>query len=102
MPTYEYECIKCGLHFEKFQMMSDEPLRVCPKCKKPLRRLIGKGGGVIFKGAGFYATDYRKSRPAQDDKKDTKEKTTEKTCLQAKNPKGPSCNGCPLEKSKGG
>jgi putative FmdB family regulatory protein len=58
VPTYEYECNSCGYRFEKFQKMSDEPVRLCPECGKPVKRLIGSGLGVIFKGTGFYATDY--------------------------------------------
>ena len=65
MPTYEYECINCGHHFEKFQKMSDKPIAACPKCHKSIRRLIGTGSGIIFKGPGFYATDYRKSKPSE-------------------------------------
>ncbi|RLC47825.1 MAG: zinc ribbon domain-containing protein [Candidatus Coatesbacteria bacterium] len=59
MPTYEYECTQCGVHFESLQSMSDEPLQRCPKCGGRLRRLLGTGGGIIFKGNGFYTTDYR-------------------------------------------
>lgn len=65
MPTYEYECVKCGHRFELFQKMSDAPLKTCPECHKALRRLIGTGSGIIFKGPGFYATDYRKAKPLQ-------------------------------------
>ncbi|MDR0643155.1 MAG: zinc ribbon domain-containing protein [Treponema sp.] len=61
MPTYEYECKSCGHTFDVFQNMSDEPLKVCPECGKELRRLIGGGTGVIFKGSGFYVTDKNKS-----------------------------------------
>lgn len=61
MPTYEYECVSCGYRFEKFQKMSDEPIKKCPKCGKNVNRLIGTGIGVIFKGSGFYATDYKNS-----------------------------------------
>jgi len=62
MPTYEYVCLKCGKEFELFQPMKDEPLKVCTCGKKGrLRRKISGGGGLIFKGTGFYATDYRKS-----------------------------------------
>ena len=58
MPTYDYECTKCSHTFDAFQSMSDEPLRKCPSCgRNTLRRLIGGGLGVIFKGSGFYATD---------------------------------------------
>ncbi len=65
MPTYEYECESCGHEFEEFQYMSDAPLKKCPSCKKnKLHRLIGSGAGIIFKGSGFYETDYkRKDQP---------------------------------------
>ena len=60
MPTYDYECQKCGHRFEEFQSITADPLRRCPVCKKnALKRLIGCGAGVIFKGSGFYITDYR-------------------------------------------
>ena len=59
MPTYEYECKKCSYRFEKFQGMMDKPLSKCPECKGKVSRIIGLGGGVIFKGAGFYTTEYR-------------------------------------------
>ncbi|TVQ96496.1 MAG: zinc ribbon domain-containing protein [Spirochaetaceae bacterium] len=58
MPTYDYECKGCGHSFDVFQGMTDEPLTLCPECgKKQLRRLIGGGVGIIFKGSGFYVTD---------------------------------------------
>lgn len=71
MPTYDYVCDACGHAFEHFQSMSSKVLRTCPTCKKrKLRRLIGSGAGVIFKGSGFYQTDYKKSgRGASDGKK---------------------------------
>jgi len=59
MPTYEYECQKCGCRFEKFQNMKDKPLRTCPECGGAVQRLLGAGAAVIFKGSGFHATDYR-------------------------------------------
>jgi putative FmdB family regulatory protein len=60
MPTYEYICGNCGYEFEQFQSITARPLRKCPECgKTSLKRLIGCGSGVIFKGDGFYATDYR-------------------------------------------
>lgn len=60
MPTYEYECDACQHTFEEFQSMSAEPLKKCPKCgKKKLRRLFGGGAAILFKGSGFYQTDYR-------------------------------------------
>lgn len=60
MPTYEYECRDCHHQFELFQSITAKPITRCPKCKKnKVRRLIGKGAGIIFKGSGFYQTDYR-------------------------------------------
>ncbi len=64
MPTYDYECKSCGHHFESFQSITAEPLKECPKCNKEVVRLISSGSGFIFKGAGFYATDYRKGGPS--------------------------------------
>lgn len=61
MPTYEYECGNCGARLEKFQKMSDSPLKQCPECHQDsLKKLIGSGAGIIFKGSGFYCTDYKK------------------------------------------
>jgi putative FmdB family regulatory protein len=61
MPTYEYICTKCGHEMEAFQSMKDEPLKLCPACKKrALKRKVGGGAGLIFKGTGFYITDYKK------------------------------------------
>ena len=59
MPTYEYECRECGHFFEKFQSMKDERIKTCPECNGPVDRLFGTGAGIIFKGSGFYETDYR-------------------------------------------
>jgi putative FmdB family regulatory protein len=61
MPTYEYKCEDCGYTFEKFQGIKDKPSGKCPKCAGKVRRLISGGGGVIFKGSGFHATDYARS-----------------------------------------
>jgi putative FmdB family regulatory protein len=84
MPTYEYECEKCGTTFERFQSIKDEPIKKCPECGGPVRRLISAGAGVIFKGSGFYATDYRSESYKQEAKKEkgldktTDSKTSEK------------------------
>src|SRR5690348_745535 len=60
MPTYEYECSNCGNRFEKFQSITAAPIKKCPACgKNTAQRLIGTGAGLIFKGSGFYITDYR-------------------------------------------
>jgi len=66
MPTYDYECRACGHRFERFQRMSDQPLKECPECGGSVERLIGGGAGLIFKGPGFYATDYRKGGKSSD------------------------------------
>ena len=60
MPTYSYRCQNCDHNFDLFQRMSEDPARICPECGQPkLKRLIGAGAGFIFKGSGFYITDYR-------------------------------------------
>ena len=60
MPTYDYECRKCGHTFEYFKSMSEPDPMKCPECKGKLKRLIGTGAGFIFKGSGFYETDYKR------------------------------------------
>src|SRR5712692_7543239 len=60
MPTYEYQCDACEHNFDEFQSMTDKPLKKCPKCgKRRLRRIFGTGAAILFKGSGFYQTDYR-------------------------------------------
>jgi len=61
MPTYEYRCLKCKKAFERFQKMTDAPLKKCPTCGGKAERQIGTGAGLIFKGSGFYITDYKRS-----------------------------------------
>jgi putative FmdB family regulatory protein len=78
MPTYEYECKKCGNRFEVFQSMSDEPIKKCPECGKQVRRLVSGGAGVIFKGSGFYVTDKQEKAPTKLAAEKKKEKTVEK------------------------
>ena len=71
MPTYDYECAGCGYTFERFQSMTARQIRTCPECRqRKVRRLIGTGAGLIFKGSGFYATDYRSEGYKQAAKKD--------------------------------
>lgn len=72
MPTYDYRCKACGHEFEEFQMMSEGALRKCPECSKlKLERLIGGGAGFVFKGSGYYVTDYRSKSYEEAKKKDT-------------------------------
>jgi len=83
MPTYEYQCEACGHEFELFQSMTDSVKRKCPKCKElKLKRLVGTGAGIIFKGSGFYETDYRSdsyTKAAEAEKNAGKESKGEKT-----------------------
>lgn len=77
MPTYDYKCDACDHAFEQFQSIKAEVLRKCPKCGKPkLRRLIGTGAGLLFKGNGFYITDYRSESYKSSAKKDSSSSTT--------------------------
>ena len=70
MPTYDYVCDKCGHEFETFQSMKADVLTECPECNEnALRRLIGMGAGIIFKGSGFYETDYKKKTDPEKEKK---------------------------------
>ena len=66
MPTYEYECESCGYKYSKIQKMRDESEKICPPCNKTVHRIISGGIGVIFKGSGFYATDYKKKKSTND------------------------------------
>lgn len=71
MPTYDYKCNSCGNVFEVFQSMSAEPLKKCPNCNGEVKRLIGAGAGPIFKGSGFYQTDYKNKSSKPVAKKDS-------------------------------
>jgi putative FmdB family regulatory protein len=76
MPTYEYECRECNHAFERFQGINADPIAECPECAGKVRRLISSGGGLVFKGPGFYATDYRSG--AGDGEKASQEKKENK------------------------
>jgi putative FmdB family regulatory protein len=72
MPTYEYICKNCGHAFEEFQSIVENPLKTCPECHTDgLLRAVGTGGGLIFKGSGFYQTDYKKSNSSPETKPKT-------------------------------
>jgi len=94
MPNYDYKCKKCSHTFEVFHSMTASPVKACPKCGSKVRRLISGGAGFIFKGPGFYATDYRKP----DRKKSKEEKTTNSnipdTCKKCKD------SSCDIKKKK--
>ncbi len=85
MPTYDYLCRKCDHQFEQFQSITSNPLRKCPECGKiELKRLIGSGAGIIFKGSGFYETDYRSENYKTGQKKDKTSSSDTKTKDKAK------------------
>ena len=72
MPTYDYQCDNCGHRFEKFQSITAAPIKKCPACgKNKVKRLLGTGAGIIFKGSGFYITDYRDKGYAEKAKAET-------------------------------
>ena len=72
MPTYEYVCDDCSHEFDVFQSMKDDRLKTCPECNEDtLRRKIGTGAGIIFKGSGFYETDYKRDKKSGAEKKDS-------------------------------
>ncbi len=95
MPTYDYRCDACGHSFEEFQSFSEEPLKKCPACgKKKLVRLFGTGAGVIFKGSGFYETDYRSDSYKQAAKAEQESSTPKtETKSDAKSEAGKTATG---------
>jgi len=104
MPTYEYACPKCGHQFEQFQSMNDEPLKKCPKCKKAgVKRLVGSGAGLIFKGSGFYITDYKNKRGKPDggsDAKPSESKPSESKASESKPSESKPAESKPSSDSK--
>ncbi len=96
MPTYQYQCKNCGHELEEFQSITEPPLIRCPACNTDsLLRVLGIGGGVIFKGSGFYLTDYKRKQPIKpSEKKEDKRKPGDKSGGSA----GPPDTGKPKEK----
>lgn len=76
MPTYDYKCLNCNSSFEVFQKMNDEPIKSCPECGGKVKKLIGAGLTPIFKGSGFYQTDYKSN--SSESKKESKTSITKK------------------------
>ncbi|HLP83188.1 MAG TPA: zinc ribbon domain-containing protein [Phycisphaerales bacterium] len=109
MPTYDYRCSACKHEFEQFQSMKDKPLRTCPACKKAkLERLIGTGGAIIFKGSGFYQTDYRSEgykkaadadKPAENKPADSKADSKPETKAESKSDSAASSKSAASAKS---
>ena len=71
MPTYEYKCLECGIRFDRFQSITENPIQECPECSGKVKRLISAGAGLIFKGSGFYITDHRSESYKASAKKET-------------------------------
>ena len=98
MPTYEYLCDDCGHNFEKFQSITADAIRKCPVCgRNKVRRLIGTGAGLIFKGSGFYQTDYR----SETYKKDAKDEKDEISSGKSEDSKSSETGNKKTAKSKG-
>jgi len=100
MPTYQYVCDACGHQFDEFQSFSDTPLKKCPECgKAKLRRLFGAGAAVIFKGSGFYQTDYRSesyktaAKAEQDAAKPAAAESSDKAATNGTSDKGTAKGG---------
>jgi len=97
MPTYDYECRKCGHKFEYFKSMSEPDPKKCPECNGKIKRLIGTGAGIIFKGSGFYETDYKKKKSKVDESGSLKESSGKSTesktdaCKSCQNSKDGKC-----------
>ena len=89
MPTYEYECLSCEHKFEILQGINAKPISKCPNCGKKVRKLISSTGGFIFKGSGFYATDYQAAKKSP-------KSAPSATCPKA----GQGCTGCPANQGK--
>jgi len=88
MPTYDYKCQACGHDWELFQSMKDPHVKSCPKCKKrKAKRLLGLGAGIIFKGTGFYETDYKKKAPGKKGDNSDSSSETSKTKEKESSPK---------------
>jgi putative FmdB family regulatory protein len=100
MPTYEYLCRNCGFRFEELQSIKDEPLVHCPECNTDsLARVMGAGSGIIFKGSGFYLTDYKKSNSTVS-KKDEVKKTDGASGSTSAPPPAPKDSSTSSEKNK--
>lgn len=109
MPTYDYECLKCGKSFEAFQSMKDKPFTTCPedKCQVSpwghgeVKRLLGTGAGLLFKGSGFYITDYRSEGYKQAAKKDSSGGEKKESKPADKSPSTPSASPAAPAKASG-
>ncbi len=104
MPTYDYLCESCGHRFEYFQSMNDEKLKDCPleDCSGPVKRLLGTGAGIIFKGGGFYETDYRSDSYKSGAKKDSEASKPKEKGSDSAGSKSPSGSDSSSKAGSGG
>ena len=105
MPTYEYKCLNCDTRFDQFQSITEDAIEQCPTCNGKVKRLIGAGAGLIFKGSGFYITDYRSDGYKESAKKDTEsssdsKKEKDSKSSNDKDSKSKSSNGGDSKSSK--
>ena len=102
MPTYDYECDKCKHKFEAFQSMSAKRLKKCPECGGKVTCLIGGGSGIIFKGSGFYQTDYKNPSTKSRDSvpSEARDKKSSKPAGPCEKPKSDGCKSCPKHKPR--
>jgi putative FmdB family regulatory protein len=97
MPTYEYECQDCGIHFERRQKITEEALKTCPECKGEVRRVIYPVG-IVFKGSGWYVTDHRRPQPMGDSEPSSKKsETAEKKEPEAKTTEKPAATSSSVD-----
>ncbi len=92
MPTYDYACDTCGHRFDVFQSIKDEPLKNCVNCGSSVRRVIGSGGGIIFKGSGFYVNDYKNGNGKGKSETKPEAKTESPACASC-----PSAGACSVQ-----
>ncbi len=102
MPTYEYKCSKCDHQFETFQPISDEPVKKCPSCGGKVKRLISGGAGLIFKGSGFYITDYKRAGEKRPSEKSEAKSEQKKEPKESSSPSPKKSSDSSTSKNKNG
>ena len=102
MPTYEYECPKCGTQFELFQKISSKPVAKCPKCGAQAKRLLSGGAGLVFKGSGFYLTDYGRAgqKPRSESESSSSSEAKSEPKAETKSESKPKAESKPAKKKK--
>ena len=99
MPTYEYKCRECQHEFEEFQSISAEPVKICPECQGQVERIISGGVGLIFKGSGFYITDYKRAGEKRPTEKSEAKSDSKKTAKESASSSSSSSSSTSSKKS---